>query len=77
MRLTVHIPNNTEKDLRTYAANQHKSLSSIVADSIDFYIKETKKRAAMQSIKGMIGKVRISKDALKDIHAMRVDHDRS
>jgi hypothetical protein len=77
MRLTVHIPNNTEKDLKTYAANQHRSLSSIVADSIEFYIKETKKKAAMQSIKGMIGKVKISKNALKDIDTMRLDYDRS
>jgi metal-responsive CopG/Arc/MetJ family transcriptional regulator len=77
MRLTVHIPDKTERDLKTYANNEHKSLSSIVADSIEYYIKEKKKKAAMQSIKGMIGKVRISKNALKDIDTMRLDHDRS
>jgi hypothetical protein len=77
MRLIVHIPSNPEKDLKSYAANQHKSLSSPVADSVEFYIKETKKKAAMQSIKGMIGKVKISKNALKDIDTMRLDHDRS
>jgi hypothetical protein len=77
MRLTVHIPDKTERDLKTYANNEHKSLSSIVADSIDFYIRENKKKAAIQSIRGMIGKVRISKDALKEIDAMRLDHDRS
>jgi hypothetical protein len=39
MRLTVHIPDKTERDLKTYANNEHKSVSSIVADSIEYYIK--------------------------------------
>ena len=26
MRLTVHIPDKTERDLKTYANNEHKSL---------------------------------------------------
>jgi predicted transcriptional regulator len=77
MRVTVHLPSNTEKDLKTFAANQNKSISSVVADSIEFYIRENKKKAAIKNIKGMIGKVKISENALEDIEAMRLDHDRT
>jgi hypothetical protein len=77
MRLTVHIPDKTEKDLKAYANNEHKSLSSIVADCIDFYIRENKKKTAIQNIKDMIGKVKIRKDALKEIDNLRLDHDRA
>ncbi|HBA54797.1 hypothetical protein [Syntrophorhabdus aromaticivorans] len=77
MRVTVHIPSNTEKDLKTFAANQNRSISSVVADSIEFYIRENKRKAAIKSIKSMIGKVKISEDALKEIEAIRLDHDRT
>jgi predicted transcriptional regulator len=77
MRVTVHLPSNTEKDLKTFAANQNKSISSVVADSIEFYIRENKRKAAIKNIKGMIGKIKISENALEDIEAMRLDHDRT
>ena len=77
MRLTVHIPEKTEKDLKTYANNKRKSLSSIVADCIDFYLRENKKKVAIQNIRGMIGKVKISKNALKEVDDIRLDHGRS
>ncbi len=77
MRLTVHIPETTERNLKSYAANHHKSVSSIVAESIDFYIQQEKKSRAFQNVRGMIGKVKVSKEALRDLHTARDTDDRT
>jgi hypothetical protein len=77
MRLTVHLPENTEKNLKNYAANHHKSVSSIVAESIDFYIQQQKRTRAVQTVRDMIGTAKVKKDALDDLHSARVTDDRA
>jgi hypothetical protein len=77
MRLTIHIPESTEKNLKTYAANHHKSVSSIVAESIDFYIQQQKKARAVQAVRDMIGTVKVKREALDDLHTAREDNDRA
>lgn len=77
MRLTVHIPESTEKNLKSYAANHHKSVSSIVAESIDFYIQQQKKARAVQTVRDMIGMINVKKEALDDLHAAREADDRA
>ncbi len=46
MRITVHVPENIGKEVRRLAENEKKSVSSVVARSIEFFIDETRRRQA-------------------------------
>jgi predicted transcriptional regulator len=40
MRVTVHIKDALNEEIKRLAANEHKSVSLLISESLEFYIKE-------------------------------------
>ena len=78
MRITANIPDNIGRAVKTFADNEHKSLSSVITDAVQNYILQKKKKESGMKVLDLIGKAQVSKDVHKEIEAMRTDaHDRS
>jgi len=77
MRITVHIPESVNNEIKRTAEKERKSVSSFIAEAVQYYIKEKKRREIGLKVLELAGKVRISGDALKHIEEGRDEHDRS
>lgn len=77
MRLTVHISEEMGKEVQRLAENEKESVSSVVAQSIEFFIGERKRRHLGEKVLRLAGKTKVSRDALKQLHQGREDLDRS
>lgn len=77
MRLTVHVPDEMGKEVQRLAENEKESVSSVVAQSIKFFICERKRRQLGEKILRLAGKTRVSPDALDQLHSERADRARS
>ena len=77
MRLTVHISEEMGKEVQRLAENEKESVSSVVAQSIKFFISERKRRQLGEKLLRLAGKTKVSPDALEQLHAGREDRDRS
>lgn len=76
MRITVHIPDEIGKEIQRVASNDKRSLSSVVAQSIEFFIKERKRKQLGNRVLELAGNTRLSPDALEHLHLGREDLDR-
>lgn len=77
MRITANIPDNIGRVVKTFADNEKKSVSSVIADAVRNYIVLKKKKESGMKVLGLIGKAHVSKDIHKDIETMRTNsHDR-
>lgn len=76
MRITVHIPDEIASEIQRVAANEQKSVSSVVAQSIEIFIKERKRGQLGKKVLELAGKTAVSADALDKVHEGREDVDR-
>ncbi len=77
MRITVHLPERIGKEVQRLAENEKKSVSSVVARSIEFFIDEKKRRQLGMRVLELAGKTKVADDIFDELHRERVDHDRS
>lgn len=77
MRVTVNVPDRVAHDLKVHAGKEQKSVSSLVTEFIEHGIKDKKRRAARDNILQMIGKSKVTKNALGMLDEMRSEDDRS
>ena len=77
MRITVHIQNSISEEIKKAALNEKKSVSSLVAESVEYYIKEKRKKKAGEKVLKLIGKAKISPDVFKELEKGRKDYDRT
>lgn len=75
MRITTHIPDPIAKDVKILAENEKKSVSSIIAEALAYYITEKRKKALGRRILEMAGKVKVSPDIHKELERGRMDFD--
>ena len=73
MRLTVHLPDKTAKEVKALAKDQGLSVSSFVAKGLEHYINETRKKKHAEKILKLVGKVHVSDDALELLDGGRLD----
>jgi len=73
MRITTHIPDQIARDAKTMAENEKKSVSSIIAEAVTYYIAEKRKKRLGRKVLEMVGKVRISSDVHKELEKGRMD----
>ena len=73
MRITTHLPDSVARDAKTMAENEKKSVSSIVAEAITYYIAEKKRKRLGRKVLEMAGKVRISPDVYKELEKGRLE----
>ena len=77
MRVTVHIKDALNKEIKRLAANEHKSLSLLISESVEFYIKEKKRRELGNKVLDLVGKRKVNADTLRYLDEGRLEHDRS
>lgn len=77
MRITVHLKDSTDRNLRTLAGNEHRSVSSLVTEAVDYYIRYKQREEQGARMLDLIGKTKVSKDAYQEIDSGRENNDRS
>lgn len=75
MRITVHIPDEIGKEIQRVAANEKKSVSSVVAQSIEIFIRQRKRGDLGRKVLNLAGKTRVRPAALDHLHLGREDSD--
>ncbi|MFH1672732.1 MAG: hypothetical protein ABIF87_04830 [Pseudomonadota bacterium] len=75
MRITTHIPDPLARDAKIMAENEKKSVSSILAEALSYYITEKKKKRLGRKVLEIAGKVRVSPEAHKELERGRMDSD--
>lgn len=73
MRITTHIPDPIARDAKILAENEKKSVSSIIAEALAYYITEKRKKTLGRKILEMAGKVKVSPDIHKELEKGRMD----
>ncbi len=73
MRITAHLPDPIARDAKTMAENEKKSVSSIVAEAVTYYIAEKKRKRLGRKVLEMAGKVRISPNVYKELKKGRLE----
>ena len=77
MRITVHIPEKIGKDVQRLAENEKRSVSSVVAQSIAFFIDQKKRRRLGEKVLKLADKAKVADDVFDELQRGRADHDRS
>ena len=75
MRITVHIPDSIANEMKIYADNERKSVSSVVADAVQHYISEKREGYLGTKVLEMAGKTKISNDVHNEIETGRINTD--
>ena len=73
MRITVHIPDALARDTKIMAENEKKSVSSIIAEALAYYITEKRKKKLGRKVLEIAGKVRVSPKVHKELEKGRMD----
>jgi len=73
MRITTHIPDQIARDAKIMAENEKKSVSSIIAEAVTYYIAEKRKRRLGRKVLEMAGRVRVSPDVHRELEKGRMD----
>jgi len=73
MRITTHIPDPLGRDAKIMAENEKKSVSSIIAEALAYYITEKRKKKLGRKVLEIAGKVRVSPEVHKDLERGRMD----
>jgi hypothetical protein len=77
MRITVHVPDRVGKEARRLAENEKRSVSSIVAQSIEFFMNEKKRRQIGERVLKLAGNTKVADDAFDELRRGREEYDRS
>ena len=72
MRITTHIPDPLARDAKIMAENEKKSVSSIIAEALTYYITEKRKKKLGRKVLEIAGKVRVSPEAHKELERGRM-----
>ncbi|MBM4276756.1 MAG: hypothetical protein FJ130_02600 [Deltaproteobacteria bacterium] len=73
MRITTHIPDPIARDAKIMAENEKKSVSSIIAEALAYYINEKRKKKLGRKVLEMAGNVRVSAEVYKELERGRMD----
>ncbi len=71
MRLTVHIDDSLAGLLKRTAKESSQSVSSLVAQAVEYYLVQKRRKALGGKLLGIVGKAYVSSEALKLIEKGR------
>lgn len=77
MRITIHVSDDLETQVRMTAADEKRSISSVVADALKRYIDEKKRQELGGKMLELAGSVKITPDVYREIETGREEHDRT
>jgi metal-responsive CopG/Arc/MetJ family transcriptional regulator len=73
MRITTHVPDPLARDAKMMAENEKKSVSSIIAEALAYYITEKRRKKLGRKVLEMAGKVKVSPEIHKELERGRMD----
>ena len=73
MRVTVYVPDAVGKEAAKLARDRGVSVSSLYAEVMAAYIKEERRKRAVERIDSLIGTTYVAPDAVEQLHATRRD----
>ncbi len=73
MRITVHMPEDMIQMVKITAKNEGKSVSRLVSEAVQWYLKEKKRKRLGRMVLEMAGKIQIDRDVLKVLEEGRSD----
>ena len=73
MRITTHIPDPLARDAKIMAENEKKSVSSVIAEALSYYITEKKKKRLGRKVLEIAGKVKVSPQVHKALERGRMN----
>jgi len=76
MRVTIHIPDDLEKDVKAAASENNTSVSSFIAEATRTYIQAEKRRIHGNKILDIIKTAHVTPDALNELDRERDNDDR-
>jgi Ribbon-helix-helix protein, copG family. len=74
-RVTVNMDEDVERNLKAIAKNRGVSVSSFVAEAVDFYVNEMKRHRLGKQVLDMIGKAGVNKETYECLDSERSDDD--
>jgi predicted DNA-binding protein len=69
------MPDQLEDKLKKYAKSERESVSKIAAEAIDHYLNVMKRRKLGKKVLDLVGKAKVSPNAIKELEAGRIDCD--
>ena len=75
MRITVHIPDSLAEEAKAFAGNERSSVSSLMAQALEHFLMERRKKALGRKVLGLVGKGCVSDRALCQLHDDRREDD--
>ena len=76
MRVTIHIPDDLEKDVKAAASSSNKSVSSYIAEATRTYIEAEKRKIHGNKILDIIKTAKVIPGALNELDRERDRDDR-
>jgi predicted transcriptional regulator len=77
MKITVHMPDTLEDQIRELARTSNCSISALVVEAVERYLQEARRRQMAQAVLDMADGTGVTPDALDALHAMRRENERS
>jgi metal-responsive CopG/Arc/MetJ family transcriptional regulator len=74
MRLSVSISEQLAKTVKNVAENEKKSISSLTAEALFYYLQEKKKKKLGYKLLALAGKSKVAGDIYKLLEESRMDH---
>ncbi|MBN1292418.1 MAG: hypothetical protein JXB48_11320 [Candidatus Latescibacteria bacterium] len=71
MKITINLPDDFVHEIKAIAAEQYKSVSSIIAEATQTYIQAEKRRIQGNKILDIIKTAKVSPDALRELERER------
>jgi len=65
------MPDELAKQLKEAARSERKSVSSLMAEAVEFYLREERRRRAAEEILELAGKMKIPPDVYDELEKMR------
>ena len=77
MRITIHIPDELEQEIKTVAHYEKRSVSSLIAEATRDYLQIVNRRMHGNKILEIVKTAKVSPDALQVLHHERNSDDRA
>ena len=77
MRITIHLPNALEEEVKAIAQQEHKSISAFLAEAADYYIRNIQKKRAGEKMLELFGNTSVSSTVLETLQQGRNGDDRA
>ena len=73
MRLTVNLPDQLGKQVKITALNEGTSISKLVAEAVNHYLLERKKKLLGKKVLDLVGRGYVAEEALNTVEEGRLD----